>query len=401
MDIKLKTSQLLLLKLSSGCGDAKLHAVAEIRLFCKWDDANRTSLAKAGAVTLLFKMLEDTDIDTRVQENAMAALLNMSINAHVKMLMAREPEGLDIVMEIASKGRTAELKASAAALLYSLLVDDGVRQIVCRNEMLEETLVALLKDGSAKCKAEALKALFVLAKVEQMRENLLQEKHGLLGLLISLLTVGKVKLTEDCLAVLALLVSCIAGAKALMQVPSAMPILVYLVNSGSPRAQENATAVLLGMCQHNEGAKQAMPMQTLIPALNSLSMGASERGKDKAEALLGLLGSDGLSSIAGDHPNSGIAMGDSNSSFGFNYVKGTINSMPFIPTHPALINYSPPRQAKPQLHSHVDASPSPSPSSASFSNASWPKPSPKNKYMTLARSLFTSKERKKSHSSIN
>ncbi|KAI5075836.1 hypothetical protein GOP47_0009912 [Adiantum capillus-veneris] len=399
MDIKLKTSQMLLLKLASGCGDAKLDAVAEIRLFSKWDDANRTSLAKAGAVPSLFKVLDDSRIDARLQENVMAALLNMSINADVKKHMVREPGGLDAVLRITNNGANTEVKANAAALLYSLLADDGARKIVCSNEMLGETLVALLKDGSARCKAEALKSMFVLAKDKVLREILLQEKYELLGLLVSLVTVGKVKLTEDCLAVLALLASCDTGAKALMQVSSVVPILTYLVNSGSPRGQENATAVLLSVCRHDEGARQAMPVQTLVPALNSLRMGDSERGKDKADALLGLLGFDQYSSVAGG-PNLGVSMGDSDLSVGSYYGRPGANTMPFIPTHPAHINYSPPHQAK--RHSHVVTTASPSPTvSDSFSNASWPKPTLKNKYMTLARSLFTPKARNKSHSSIN
>ncbi|KAI5080481.1 hypothetical protein GOP47_0003664 [Adiantum capillus-veneris] len=49
---------MLLLKLASVCGDAKLDVVAEIKLSSKWDDANRTSVAKADAVASLFKMLD-------------------------------------------------------------------------------------------------------------------------------------------------------------------------------------------------------------------------------------------------------------------------------------------------------------------------------------------------------
>lgn len=398
MDIKLRTSELLLKKLAGGCGDAQLHAVAEIRLFSKWDDANRVSLAKAGAIALLLKILDDIHVDARVQENAMAALVNISINSEIKMRLASEPGGLEAVMRLANDGGSSELKANAAALLYSLLVDDGAREIVCRKDMLWATLTGLLRSGSSKCTAETLKALFVLAKDEHTRETLLQEKYELIGVLLSLLTVGKVKLTEDCLAVLGSLASCEAGAKAVMREQSAVLILVYLLNSGSARAQENVASVLLNVCRHDEGAKQELPMKTLIPALNNLLMGGSERGRGKAEALLRVLEFDNISSISED-PNSYI-MGDSSASFGSD-VRAVSTVMPFIPKHPAHINFSPPqRQSKP----HSDITPSSVASSSASSvasNASWPKAFSKSKVANFARSLFTHKARKASHSSIN
>lgn len=383
MDVKLRTSEMLLKKLAFGCGDAQLQAVAEIRLFAKWDDANRLCLGRAGAVAPLVKLLEGECAETRVQDNAMLALLNMSINAENKVRMVREEGCLEAVMGLANdSGSGGEIRANAAALLYSLVVDDEARRIVGTNESLWSTFLALLRDGAAKCKAEALKALFVGAADNQIREKLLQENLQAISLLISMVTVGKVKLTEDCLAVLALLASCGAGAVAISRASTSITILAYLVNSGSSaRVQENAIAVLLNICQNDQEAKHLLPLQTLMPALSSMYRGGSERGKAKAEALLSLLGIEDPASLPRDDPNT-------NYNYNYNLRAST---MPFLPTRPHDL---PPHQSNPLPN------PPASSSMASFSNASRSKPFSSNKYINLARNLFTHKPRKKNHSTI-
>ncbi|KAH7282527.1 hypothetical protein KP509_35G034600 [Ceratopteris richardii] len=233
-----------------------------------------------------------------MKEIATAALINMSINEQAKLALAYVPGAVDTVIRTIGDSQSKELKSVAAGLLYSLIINDELKTIICLKDSLWDSVIGLLKETSGKCKSEALKLLFVLAKDERWRNKLMQEDNELISLLISLLTAGMPKLTEDCLTVISLLARSGAGTKAILDDKSSIPIFVYLLNSGSPRAQENAASVLNNICQQDGNVKEILPLQTLIPALNSLMRGGSDRGKFKAASLLRVLDSDTAPSLS-------------------------------------------------------------------------------------------------------
>lgn len=287
-DVKLKTSELLLRKLAFGCADAQLQAVAEIRLFSKWDDANRVSLAQAGAIPLLLELLHNAD--PKIQENAVTALLNLSINPQNKALIVDTGGGLEAILQLIKKGITADAKANGAALLHSLVVDESLRPIVGIYPAVLKSLLDLLREGSSKCKADSLKALFLIATHEPAIKAKLVEEQAV-PLLVSLVAYGMVKLTEDCLAMLAQIASCPEGSFTLVHSDAAIAVIVNVLDKGSPRAQENAAGVLLNICQSGgqDATDHILNHKACVPAVSRLYRSGSERGRSKAEALMKLL----------------------------------------------------------------------------------------------------------------
>lgn len=365
MDVKLKTSEVLLRKLAFGCLEAKLQAVSEIRLFAKWDDANRVSLAQAGAVPLLLELLHSSD--SKMQENAITALLNLSINPQNKALIVRTEGGLEAVLKVIKEGISANAKANGAALLFSLVLDEELRAVVGDYGGVLKTLLGLLREGSSKCKADALKALYVTAMHTPLKAKLVEEQA--VPLLVSLVAYGKAKLTEDCLAVLARLASCPEGASSLVHVQTAVPVVAYVLEKGSPRAQENAAGVLLNVCQSGgqDLIDHILDCKPCVPAISNLYWSGSDRGKAKAEALLKLL--DVRMKLADP------------SSYSIDFTPTIAAGDPSYPGH--------------RLH------PEPLASSTSFWNGSWSKPwlNPAGKYISRARNKFL--HRKKTNSTIN
>lgn len=287
MDVKLKTAELLLRKLEFGCSNAKRQAVSEIRLFSKWDEDNRICLVRAGAVPLLIDLL--ASIDTKVQENSVTALLNLSIHSENRNAIANASGGLDAIAEVLRQGRSNDSKANAAALLSSLVVEESLRPVVGSHPNVLSALLELLRDGSSKCKADSLRALYLLSLSDPNRPKLVSV--GAIPLLIALVMYGKVRLTEDSLAVLAQIAGCPDGSASLLNSDIGISIIIDLLDAGSPLAQENAATALFNMCKNggDKAVEGVLDYNKCIPAIRKLYFSSSSRGKSKAEALMKIL----------------------------------------------------------------------------------------------------------------
>uniref|UniRef100_M4ETP8 RING-type E3 ubiquitin transferase n=1 Tax=Brassica campestris TaxID=3711 RepID=M4ETP8_BRACM len=108
----------LLEELKSSSLDVERRATAEIRLLAKHNMDNRIVIGNSGAIVSLVELLRSTDSAT--QENAVTALLNLSIIDNNKSLIA-EAGAIEPLIHVLENG-SSEAKENSAATLFSLSV---------------------------------------------------------------------------------------------------------------------------------------------------------------------------------------------------------------------------------------------------------------------------------------
>jgi hypothetical protein len=168
------------------------------------------------------------------------------------------------------------------------MLDDCKVQIGASSKAIP-ALVLLLKEGTPIGKRDAAIALFNLAVYNPNKLSIV--KSGAVSLLVELLMDDKAGITDDSLAVLAVLLGCSQGLEEIKNSKSLVPILIDLLRFGSVKGKENSITVLLGLCKE-EGelvAKKLLANPRSIPSLQSLAADGSLRARRKADALLRLL----------------------------------------------------------------------------------------------------------------
>ncbi|PON85609.1 Neurochondrin [Trema orientale] len=268
----------LLHKLTSGNPEDQRSAAGEIRLLAKRNADNRVAIAEAGAIPLLVTLLSTPD--SRTQEHAVTALLNLSICEDNKGSIVSSGAVPGIV-HVLKKG-SMEARENAAATLFSLSVVDGNKITIGALGAIPP-LVMLLSEGTQRGKKDAATALFNLCIYQGNKGKAV--RAGVVPTLMRLLTEPGGGMVDEALAILAILASHPEG-KAAIGAAEAVPVLVEVIGSGSPRNKENAAAVLVHLCagdqQHLVEAQELGVMGPLV----DLAQNGTDRGKRKAAQLL-------------------------------------------------------------------------------------------------------------------
>ncbi|KAJ6408907.1 hypothetical protein OIU84_008582 [Salix udensis] len=142
---ELTKTEILLHKLASGSLEDQRSAAGEIRLLAKRNADNRVAIAEAGAIPLLVDLLSTPD--SRTQEHAITALLNLSICEDNKgsIVLAGAVPG---IVHVLKKG-SMEARENAAATLFSLSVVDE-NKVTIGSLGAIPPLVTLLSEGTQK-----------------------------------------------------------------------------------------------------------------------------------------------------------------------------------------------------------------------------------------------------------
>lgn len=283
------TAAFLVGKLSTGTPEVQKQVAYELRLLAKCGMDNRACIAEAGAISQLVPLLSSEDPKT--QENAVTALLNLSIYENNKAVIVEAADSLDSIIQVLKSGRSVEAKENAAATLFSLSAVNDYKKLIGEMPDAIPALVELLRDGTPRGKRDAVSALFNLSINRNNAARVVEV--GAVPLLVNLLTEEdreRPGLADDALAVLAVLSGQRPGLAAVSQT-SAIPILVGLLRSASPKGKENAVAVLLSLCRHGGGnVLNAVTMvPSLVPSLYILLTTGTHRAKRKATSLLKIL----------------------------------------------------------------------------------------------------------------
>ncbi|THU68922.1 hypothetical protein C4D60_Mb08t08950 [Musa balbisiana] len=295
MEVKHRTAGALVQRLDSSTKAAE--AIAEIRLLSKHDPEMRAPLADAGAVPLLAARLLDRhhSSDAETQENAAAALLNISISAREALMST--PGILD-ALAAALRLPLAAAAQHAAATLYSLLCVDAYRPIIGSKKPLITGLVDLIRTPGASTRSikDALKALFGLALYPLNRAALV-ELGAVPPVFALVANDARTGVVEDATAVIAQVAGCYESVDAFRRVDG-VRVLVDLVGAStgaSGRARENAAAALLNLVMSggHKAVGDVMEVEGWEAAITGLAGGGvTARGKSKAEALLRVLRSE-------------------------------------------------------------------------------------------------------------
>lgn len=100
-----------------GAGEM-VKALVEIRILTKTSGFNRSRLVEAGVVESLMKFLRSGD--PTIQENAMAAILNLSKDIAGKVRIGGYGGGLELIVEVLNEGARRESRQHAAASIFYL-----------------------------------------------------------------------------------------------------------------------------------------------------------------------------------------------------------------------------------------------------------------------------------------
>ncbi|XP_065873306.1 U-box domain-containing protein 4-like [Euphorbia lathyris] len=252
-------------------------ATSELRLLAKHNMDNRIVIANSGAINVLVNLLRSTD--TGIQENAVTALLNLSINDNNKTAIANADaiEPLIYVLETGS----SEAKENAAATLFSLSVIEDNKVRIGRSGAIVP-LVDLLGNGTPRGKKDAATALFNLSIFHENKARIVQA--GAVKHLVELMDPAA-GMVDKAVAVLANLATIPEGRTAIGQ-EGGIPVLVEVVELGSARGKENAAAALLQLCTNSSRFCNTVLQEGAVPPLVALSQSGTPRAKEKAQALL-------------------------------------------------------------------------------------------------------------------
>ncbi|KAI3777150.1 hypothetical protein L1987_46945 [Smallanthus sonchifolius] len=264
-------------ELSSTSVDVVRKATGELRLLARHNMDNRIVIANCGGISLLISLLRSTD--EQVQENAVTALLNLSINDNNKSAIANA-DAIEPLIHVLETG-SSEAKENSAATLFSLSVIEDNKIRIGRSGAIRP-LVDLLGNGTPRGKKDAATALFNLSIFHENKARIVQA--GAVRYLVELMDPAA-GMVDKAVAVLSNLATIPEGRAAIGQ-EGGIPVLVEVVELGSARGKENAAAALLQLCTNSSRFCNMVLQEGAVPPLVALSQSGTPRAKEKAQSLL-------------------------------------------------------------------------------------------------------------------
>lgn len=251
-------------------------ATAELRLLAKHNMDNRIVIAQCGAIEYLVNLL--LSADSKIQENAVTALLNLSINDNNKSAIA-QANAIEPLIHVLKTG-SPEAKENSAATLFSLSVIEENKVKIGRSGAIGP-LVELLGNGTPRGKKDAATALFNLSIFHENKARIVQA--GAVRHLVELMDPAA-GMVDKAVAVLANLATIPEGRSAIGQ-EGGIPVLVEVVELGSARGKENAAAALLQLCTTSSRHCSMVLQEGAVPPLVALSQSGTARAKEKVHQI--------------------------------------------------------------------------------------------------------------------
>lgn len=275
-------------RLVFGTSDAKHKATYEVRLLSKTSIFNRACLVEAGVVPSLLDLI--CLKNPRIQENAIAALLNLSKYSKTKKVLV-ENGGLELILEVAQNGLKMEARQHAAGTLFYLASVDEYRDIIGKIPRSIPVLMELVLEGTERCKKNALVAIFGLLRYPENHWKALAA--GIVPLLVDLLRSSSQceDLLVDSLAILGTLAEKPDGSVSILSC-GALHVILDVVGSTTSRAsKEYCVALLLAMCKNGgvDVVRVLVSNSSIMGPLYSLLTEGGSRASKKASSLIRIL----------------------------------------------------------------------------------------------------------------
>ncbi|XP_043719233.1 U-box domain-containing protein 4-like [Telopea speciosissima] len=291
MDVHQRTARFQLERLSSASEPTRIEALCELRLMSKYDPDSRSIIAEAGAVPHLTEILYSSS--PLAQENAVATLLNVSISNR-KIIMSTRGL-LDALSHVLCHPTATPVSIqTAAATLYSLLIEEENRPIIGSKLDIVESLITITRDTTSPATIkETLKALFAISLYPLNRSAMVE--LGAVPTLFSLIVRdGQIGLVEDATAVIAQVAGCSESGDAFRKV-SGLTVLMDLLDpstASSVRVRENTVSALLNLVQCG-GEKSVSEVKEMsvgaLDGIRDVAESGSAKAKSKGTALLKVL----------------------------------------------------------------------------------------------------------------
>ncbi|KAL6505216.1 hypothetical protein OROGR_025033 [Orobanche gracilis] len=258
--------------------ETQTSAAGELRFLAKHNAENRVIIGESGAVAPLISLLH-SNIEL-VQEHAVTALLNLSINNSLKAGIAREG-ALEPLIHVLRTGNDGA-RENAAAAIFSISLLDDYRMKIGQSGAVR-ALVDLLGTGTVRGKKDAATALFSLSIFHENKVRIVQA--GAVGHLVGFIVDPAGEMVDKAVALLANLSTVAEGCSAIVR-EGAIPLLVEIVETGSQRGKENAASILLQLCVNSSKYCRSVLQEGAVPPLVALSQSGTRRAKEKAQQLL-------------------------------------------------------------------------------------------------------------------
>ncbi|KAJ6410195.1 hypothetical protein OIU84_009651 [Salix udensis] len=268
----------LVQNLSSCEFEVRREAIKKIRMLAKENPDNRILIANYGGIPPLVQLLSYQD--SNIQEHAVTALLNLSIDETNKILVAREG-AIPAIVEILQHG-TNEARENSAAALFSLsMLDENKVLIGALNAI--RPLVHLLQNGTVRGKKDAATALFNLSLNQTNKSRAI--KAGIIPALLHLLEEKNLGMIDEALSILLLIASHPEGRNEIGKL-SFIKTLVEIIRNGTPKNKECALSVLLQLGLHNSSIILAALQYGVYEHLVELAKSGTNRAQRKANSIL-------------------------------------------------------------------------------------------------------------------
>ncbi|KAI7740901.1 hypothetical protein M8C21_027218 [Ambrosia artemisiifolia] len=260
-------------------------AVTKIRMISRESPENRVLIAEKGGIPPLVLLLSYPD--SKIQEHAVTALLNLSIDEKIKKQVSEEAP-IPAIIEILQYGTTGAKENSAAALYSLSMLDENKALIGSSNGI--PPLIALLAEGTIRGRKDAATALFNLTIPQSNKAKAIEA--GAIQPLLSMLENKGLDMVDEALSVLLLLAEHPDGRKELGQL-SFIETLVKFMREGTPKNKECAASVLLKLCENNNNNLVVALQYGVYEHVSYISHNGTKRGKKKAAAMLQLMSKSG------------------------------------------------------------------------------------------------------------
>ncbi|KAA8528827.1 hypothetical protein F0562_036182 [Nyssa sinensis] len=271
----------LVKNLSSSHLEVQRKAVMKIRMLSKESPESRILIANCGGIPALVLLLSYPD--SRIQEHAVTALLNLSIDESNKKLITRE-EPIPAIIEVLQNGSVGAKENSAAALFSLSMLDENKVTIAFSNGI--PPLIDLLQNGTIRGKKDAATALFNLSFNQANKTRVIEA--GVVKPLLQILEDKNLDMVDEALSLLLLLSSHPDGRHEIGQL-SFIETLVNFIREGTPKNKECATAVLVELGLNNSNLILAALQYGVYEHLIDVAKSGTNRGQRKANSLLQLM----------------------------------------------------------------------------------------------------------------
>ncbi|CAH8355062.1 unnamed protein product [Eruca vesicaria subsp. sativa] len=283
-------ARFLTTELTNGDEEVIYRALREIRVLTKTGSFNRSCLVEAGCVSPLLNLL--TSEDSKIQENAMAGILNLS--KHVDGKGEIVGEGLGLIVEILNEGAKTETRLYAASTLFYLSSVQDYSLLIGENANAIPGLMRIVKGEEYGDSAKRNALLAVMGLLMQSENHWRVLAAGAVPSLLDLLrdeATGE-ELTADCLATLAKLAEYPDGTIGVIRRGGLKLAVKILCSSGVSHAvKQHCVALVLNLCLNGGrdvvGAlvKDSVVMGSLYTVLGNGECGGSK----KASALIRMI----------------------------------------------------------------------------------------------------------------